>query len=128
MDSAPRKEVVWVGSCRVDLAAFPPVARRALGYALNVAQLGGKHPEAKPLKGFGGAGVLEVVEDHDRRTFRLIYTVRLAERIYALHAFQKKSTRGTKTPQHELEVVSRRLREAEEIHKQWLESNAGART
>ena len=127
MPDRPRKDVIWVGSCRADLAAFPQTARRALGYALNVAQLGGKHPDAVPLKGFGGAGVLEVVEDFDRRTFRLVYTVRLGQRIYALHAFQKKSTRGIKTPQHELDVVRRRLREAEEIHRQWLDEQAGGR-
>jgi len=125
MPSAPRKKVVWVGSCRADLAAFPPVARRTLGYALNAAQLGGRHPDAVPLKGYGGAGVLEVVKDHDRRTFRLMYTVRLGDRVYALHAFQKKSTRGIKTPQRELDMVRRRLREAEEIHRRWLESQAG---
>jgi phage-related protein len=89
---------------------------------LSVAELGGKHPDAKPLKGFGGAGVLEVVEDYDRKTFRCMYTVRLQGRVYALHAFQKKSTHGIATPKRELDLVRQRLREAEELHRLWLDS------
>jgi phage-related protein len=125
MPAQPRKEVIWVGSCRADLAAFPQGARRVLGFAHHVAQLGGRHADARPLRGFGGGGVLEVIEDYDRRTFRLMYTVRLGDRVYALHAFKKKSTRGVQTPKHEMDVVRRRLREAEEIHRRWLEDKAG---
>ena len=128
MDEPSRKDVIWIGSCRADLTAFPAPARRGLGYALNVAQLGGKHPDAVPLKGFGGAGVLEAIEDYDGNTFRLVYTVRLGDRIYALHAFQKKSTRGIKTPQHELEVVRQRLRKAQEMNRRWLASERGGET
>jgi len=127
MEDVERKAVVWVGSCRDDLAEFPAPARRGLGYALNVAQLGGKHPDAVPLKGFGGAGVLEAVEDFDGNTYRLMYTVRLGDRIYALHAFQKKSTRGIKTPQHEMAVVRRRYGQAQEMHRQWLASQSGGK-
>ena len=121
---AERKPLVWVGSTRTDLKRLPAPVQRVLGYALHLAQIGEKHPDAKPLKGFGGAGVLEVVEDHDRSTYRAVYTVRLAERVYALHAFQKKSKKGITTPHNELETVRRRLREAEEIHAAWLKEKA----
>ena len=84
------------------------------------AQIGGKHPAAKPLSGFGGAGVLEVVSNHDGDTFRAIYTVTLADAVYVLHAFQKKSKRGIKTPQHELEVIRARLRIAIRHHSDEL--------
>ena len=87
-----------------------------MGYALYLAQAGGKHPDAKPLRGFGGAGVLEVVDDFDGDTYRAVYTVKLHGVVYALHAFQKKSKKGKKTPRQDLEVVKRRLRRAEEIH------------
>jgi phage-related protein len=120
-----RKPLVWVGSCRKDLQAFPPPVQRVMGYALHLAQMGARHPAVKTLKGFGGGGVVEVIEDHDGDTFRLVYTVRLEERIYALHAFQKKSKRGISTPKKELDLIHRRLREAEEIHRRWLESEAG---
>ena len=120
--ASERKPLVWVGSCRSDLREFPREVQRVVGYALHVAQRGGRHPDAKPLKGFGGAGVLELVENHDRGTYRVVYTVRFAERVYALHAFQKKSTRGISTPKRELAVVRKRLREAEELQRLWLES------
>jgi phage-related protein len=81
MANADRKRLVWVGSSLTDLREFPRDVQRAIGYALSVAELGGKHPDAKPLKGFGGAGVLEVVEDYDRMTFRCMYTVRLQGRV-----------------------------------------------
>jgi len=108
------KPVRWVGSSLEDLRAFPAEVRRALGYALYFAQKGDKHPSAKPLKGFGGAGVLEVVEDHDGNTFRAVYTVKFSEAIYVLHVFQKKSKKGVRTPKWEIEVVKDRLRRAAE--------------
>lgn len=120
MDGGDRKDLVWVSSCKEDLLRFPRDVRRMLGFALGAAQRGGKHPDAKPLKGFGGAGVLEVVKDHDRSTYRAVYTVRLGGRVYALHAFQKKATRGSATPKRDLDLVRRRLREAEELHRIWL--------
>jgi phage-related protein len=85
-----------------------------MGYALYVAQVGGKHHSAKPLKGFGGAGVLEIVSDKDGDTFRSVYTVRFANAVYVLHAFQKKSKRGAATPKSEMELIRRRLRAAEQ--------------
>ena len=105
-----------------------PGARSArLGVRTERSATRGKHPDAVPLKGFGGAGVLEAVEDFDGNTYRLMYTVRLGDRIYALHAFQKKSTRGIKTPQHEMAVVRRRYGQAQEMHRQWLASQSGGK-
>jgi phage-related protein len=86
-----------------------------MGYALYVAQQGGKHRDAKPLKGFGGAGVVEIVTDFDGDTFRTVYTVRLHGAVYVLHVFQKKSKTGRATPKLEMDAIERRLREAERI-------------
>ncbi len=116
------KPVVWIGSTRADLASFPEEVKDAIGYALYVAQRGGKHADAKPLRGFGGAGILEIVEDHAGDTYRAVYTVRLAGRIYALHAFQKKSKAGIKTPKPEIELIKSRLKRAEQEHARWLEA------
>ena len=84
-----------------------------MGYALYVAQLGDKHRDAKPLRGFGGAGVLEIVSDHQGDTFRCVYTVRIGTSVYVLHAFQKKSKSGRETPKTEIDLIRRRLRDAE---------------
>jgi phage-related protein len=108
------KPLFWIGSALRDLKEFPAEVRHMVGFALFEAQKGSKHLDAKALKGFGGAGVLEVVSNHDGDTFRCVYTVKFAGVVYALHAFQKKSKRGIKTPPEELEVVRRRLKLAEE--------------
>jgi phage-related protein len=92
---------------------------REIGHALYVAQMDGKHDAAKPLRGFGGANVLEVVEDHRGGTYRAIYTVRFAEIVYVLHAFQKKSKRGIATPKQDIETVRARLKRAEEGYAEW---------
>ncbi len=97
----------------------------AIGYALYIAQRGGKHADAKPLRGFGSAGILEIIEDHAGDTYRAVYTVRLAGRIYVLHVFQKKSKRGIKTPKPEIELIRSRLKRAEEEHTTWLEAQRG---
>lgn len=110
------KEVIWIGSSRRDMQELPVPVRRVFGVALYAAQLGEKPPEAKPLKGFGGAGVLELVEDYQSGTYRAVYTVRFAEKIYVLHVFQKKSKRGIATPKEELDLIKSRLKLAEEIH------------
>jgi phage-related protein len=107
-----------------DLREFPASVQRVFGYALHVAQLGGRHPDTKVLKGFLGAGVLEVLEDRKGDTYRLIYTVRFQERVYALHAFQKKSVRGISTPKKELDLIRSRLADAAAIHRQWTEEGA----
>jgi phage-related protein len=86
-----------------------------VGYALFVAQQGGKHQDTKPLSGFGGAGVVEIIKDYRSDAFRTVYTVRFAKAVYVLHVFQKKSKTGRKTPKGDIEFVKRRLREAERI-------------
>jgi phage-related protein len=122
---ASPKPLFWVGSSRKDLKAFPVDVRRVMGFALWQAQAGGKHREAWPLKGFGGAGVLEVVEDHDGNTYRAVYTVKFAGAVYVLHAFQKKSKKGIKTPKAALELIRARLRSAEEHYEEWRENRPG---
>src|SRR5262249_23527767 len=112
------KPVFWVGSSRKDLRALPEEVRTTVGFALFQAQAGGKHVDAKPLKGFGGASVLEVVEDHDGNTYRAVYTVRFAGAVYVLHAFQKKSKKGIKTPVAEMNLIRQRLKVAEEHHEE----------
>ncbi|MGA2609080.1 MAG: type II toxin-antitoxin system RelE/ParE family toxin [Terriglobia bacterium] len=112
------KPVVWVGSSRKDLRAFPEPVRDHMGYALYVAQRGGKHRDTKTLSGFGGAGVVEVVKDFRGDAFRAVYTVRYAGAVYVLHAFQKKSRTGRETPQRDIELVKQRLREAEQIARE----------
>ena len=99
----------WIGSAKQDLLSFPDPVIDRMGYALGVAQLGGKHPHAKPWKGEGG-GVFEVVEDFSGDTYRAIYTVRFAEVIYVLHAFQKKSTKGIATAASDIAMIKARLR------------------
>jgi phage-related protein len=112
MASAALKPLYWVSSAKEDLRKFPDEVQREMGYALYLAQAGGKHPNAKPLRGFGSAGILEVIDDFDGSTFRTVYTAKLAGAIYALHAFQKKSRRGIATPKQEIELVRARLRRA----------------
>jgi len=114
-DEPSLKPVVWVGSSLRDLREFPEPIQDQMGYALYVAQRGGKHRDAKALGGLGGAGVLEVVTDYRGDTFRAVYTVRYAATVFVLHAFQKKSKTGRKTPRREIELVKQRLREAEQI-------------
>ncbi|TMJ89307.1 MAG: type II toxin-antitoxin system RelE/ParE family toxin [Alphaproteobacteria bacterium] len=116
------KPVRWVGSSKDDLSAFPQEVRRRVGGALWDAQLGLKAPFAKPLRGFGGAGVLEVVDDYDGNTYRAVYTVRFAGAVYVLHAFQKKSKRGIATPKAELDLIKQRFKRAREDYERWSRS------
>jgi phage-related protein len=118
-DAASPKPVRWVGSSREDLRGFPEEVRNRVGGALWEAQLGRKAPYAKPLKGFGGAGVLEVVDDFDGDTYRAVYTVRFVGLVYVLHAFQKKSKRGVATPRQEIALIRQRLQRAREDYEQW---------
>jgi phage-related protein len=106
------KPLYWIGSSIKDIARFPPEAQRTVGFALSAAQFGGKHPSAKPWKG-EGPGVLEVVKDYDGDTYRAIYTVRFANAVYVLHAFQKKSPHGVATRQSDIALVKDRLRVAQ---------------
>ena len=110
--SPPTKPIEWVGSSLDDLRGFPREIRRDFGQALFEAQQGGRHPAAKPLSGFGGAGVLEIVADHDGNAYRSIYTVKFGSIVYVLHAFQKKSKRGIKMPKRDRELIEARLKVA----------------
>jgi phage-related protein len=107
------KPVAWIGASYRDFSRFPGAVQARMGYALYVAQLGDKHRDAKPLRGFGGAGVLEIVSDLEGDTYRCVYTVRIAGSVYVLHAFQKKSKTGHETPRTEIDLIKRRLRDAE---------------
>jgi phage-related protein len=116
MDDEIVKPLEFVGSARKDLQAMPGAVRRTFGTALFLAQSGEKADKAKPLKGFRGAGVLEVVEDYDTNTYRAVYTVRYAEVVYVLHIFQKKSRSGIATSARDLELITMRLKKAEEMY------------
>lgn len=111
-DIAREKPLHWIASAKKDYQSFPSEVQADMGYALGLAQLGAKHPHAKPWKG-EGPGVLEVVEDHRGDTFRAVYTVRFAGVVYVLHAFQKKSKVGIKTPQEDVKLISERLKRAQ---------------
>lgn len=110
------KPVAWVGSAKRDFMEFPRPAIAEMGNALGVAQLGGKHPSAKPWKG-QGPGVFEIVEDFDGDTYRAIYTVRFREVVYVLHAFQKKSPKGIKTARGDVDLIEQRLKIAKEDYE-----------
>ena len=112
----------WIGSAKKDLLAFPNPVIDRLGYALGVAQLGGKHPHAKPWKGDGG-GVFELVEDFSGDTYRAVYTVRFAEVIYVLHAFQKKSIKGITTAATDVAMIKARLRLARDDYEARTRTN-----
>ena len=104
------KPLEWVASSKKDLLAMPTDVVDVFGYALHLAQQGGKHSQAKPLKGFGSAGVLEVVEDDDGSTYRAVYTVKIDNAVYVLHCFQKKSHKGIQTAQQDIELIRDRLK------------------
>jgi phage-related protein len=106
------KPLVWRGSSKVDFMAFPQATQREMGFALFLAQMGGRHPTmAKTLKGFGGGTVIEVRESQEGNAYRAIYTVRYADAVYVLHAFQKKSNKGVATPKVELDLLEKRLKD-----------------
>ena len=110
------RPLIWVGSSRKELKSFPEPVKDVIGHALFIAQLGGKHQDAKPLKGYGGAGVLEVVEDFGGGAYRAVYTVKFEDAVYVLHVFRKKSMRGIKTPRKDLDLIKERLGRAERDH------------
>lgn len=114
---AAEKILEWSGSSKRDLMDFPEDVRRAFGYALGVAQLGAKHPAAKPWKG-EGAGVLEVVESADGNAYRAVYTVRFSNVVYVLHCFQKKSPSGIRTAKTDIELVHQRLKAAQQHYEE----------
>ena len=112
------KPVIWIGSSRRDLREMPQQVRRDIGQALYAAQQGVTDPAAKPLKGFGGARVMEIVERYRTDAYRAVYTVHFENAVYVLHVFQKKSKSGIATPKHEIELIRRRLAEAERHYRE----------
>jgi phage-related protein len=111
------KPLKFVGGSKRDLSAFPDDVKQDVGHALFVAQEGGRAPSVKTLQGFGGGGVVEIVEDHDGDTYRCVYTTKVQDVIVVLHAFQKKSKQGRETPKHEIELIHARLRDA--MNREW---------
>jgi phage-related protein len=111
----PLKPLYWVGSSKRDLQALPSAVIDTFGYALYLAQAGRRHRQAKPLQGFGSAGVLEVAEDWKGNTYRAIYTVRFARGVFVLHVFQKKSKAGIAMPKSDMELILARLKAAEQM-------------
>lgn len=118
------KVVRWVGSSQKDLRSFPEAVRLEIGYALFAAQRGETDPAAKPLKGFGGAAVMEIVAPHDGDTWRAVYTIRFKDAVYVLHAFQKKSKSGIATPRSELDLIRQRLTAAERDYRERMRNDA----
>ena len=112
------KPLEWIASSYKDLMALPTDVRRFFGYALSLAQAGDQHDAAKVLKGFGSAGVLEVIEDDAGGTYRAVYTVRFEEAVFVLHCFQKKSKRGIATPKEDMNIIRARLKVAEALAKE----------
>ena len=112
------KPLRWLASAKKNLIAMPRPVQRKVGFALYLAQMGEKHPTTNPLKGFGSAAVLEVIEDYQGDTYRAVYTVRLKRAVYVLHCFKKKSTKGAQTPRPDIELIRTRLRAAEEMDEE----------
>ena len=119
MNNPPqRKPLYWVGRSKNDLLAQPETVVHVFGYALYLAQTGRKHDQAKPMKGFGSASVLEIVEDWEGNTYRAVYTVRFVAGVFVLHVFQKKSKRGAATPKREMDLIRERWKAAEQMAKE----------
>ncbi len=121
---AADRPILWLGSSLADLREFPDDVKSVMGYALRFAQQGGKHPDATPLKGYQGAGVLEIIDDFMGNTYRGVYTIRFSGVVYVLHAFEKKSKQGIKTPASEMRKVNTRLRQAEAHYLEWTRQQA----
>jgi phage-related protein len=115
MTNQKEKPLAWLGSSKKDLMALPVGVRKFFGHALDFAQRGERHDSAKVLKGFGGAGVLEIVEDDQGNTYRAAYTVKFKEAVFVLHVFQKKSKSGISTPKPDMDIIRERLKVAEKL-------------
>lgn len=114
------KPLIWVGSSKKDLLEFPDEVKASVGFALYLAQKGEQSTNSKVLKGFGGAGVVEIIEKDPSGTFRVVYTIKMPKCVFVLHAFQKKSKQGIKTPQQEIDMIKKRLKVAQEIYEGML--------
>lgn len=126
MSKQIRKPLKWVSSAKRDLDTMPEDVKDVFGHAIDLAQAGGKHPDAKVMTGFGSAGVLEVVEDHQGDTFRAVYTVKFSGWVYVLHCFQKKSKSGISTPKTDIDLINIRLKAAKKNFEAW-QANQGAK-
>jgi phage-related protein len=118
MTNQKEKPLAWLGSSKKDLMALPVGVRKFFGHALDFAQRGERHDSAKVLKGFGGAGVLEIVEDDQGNTYRAAYTVKFKETVFVLHVFQKKSKSGISTPKPDMDIIRERLKVAEKLSQE----------
>jgi phage-related protein len=114
----PEKPLLWIASSKKDLMALPINVRKFFGHALDFAQHGDQHAAAKVLKGFGGAGVLEMVENDSGGTYPAVYTAKFEEAVFVLHCFQKKSKSGIATPKADMEIIRARLKVAEALAKE----------
>jgi phage-related protein len=117
------KPLKWIGSSKEELLRFPKDVRKVMGHALHLAQINLKALNAKPLRGFGGASILEIVEDHDGNTYRAVYTVKFRRMVYVLHVFQKKSKKGIATPKHEIDLIRARLKTATDDYEKHLKDS-----
>ena len=126
MSKQARKPLKWIGSAKRDLDSMPEDVKDLFRHAIDLAQAGGKHQDAKALSGFGSAGVLEVVEDFRSDTYRAVYTVKFAGWVYVLHCFQKKSKSGIKTPKEDMDMINARLKAAKQDFENW-QKQKGAR-
>lgn len=108
------KPLFWIGDSLDNIRDFPEPVKDQMGHGLHLAQINSKHPKAKPLKGFSGAGVLEIIDNHDGDTYRAVYTVKFSDTVYVLHTFQKKSTKGISTPKHHIDLIKQRFKLAQE--------------
>ena len=124
MTNQKEKPLVWLGSSKKDLMALPVGVRKFFGHALDFAQRGVQHDSAKVLKGFGGAGVLEIVEDDQGNTYRAAYTVKFKEAVFVLHVFQKKSKSGIATPKPDMDIIRERLKVAEKLSREMRDEKA----
>ena len=118
-DTPELKPIVWLGRSKKDLVSFPASVTHGIGVALTEAQFGGRSTKAKSLRGMG-SGVIEIVEDYERNTYRAVYLLRFSDIVYVLHCFQKKSKQGIKTPPKDLNIIRSRIKEAEAHHEEWL--------
>lgn len=113
-----KRALIYLGSTEKDSNKLPDDIKELFAYALSLALAGGQHEDAKPLRGFGGRGVMEVVADDRNGTYREVYTVTFEEVIYVLHIFQKKSKKGIATPKQDIELIKQRLKWADALHKE----------
>ena len=118
MTNQKEKPLAWLGSSKKDLMALPVGVRKFFGHALDFAQRGEQHNAAKVLKGFGGAGVLEIVENDQGSTYRAAYTVKFEGAVFVLHVFQKKSKSGIATPKPDMDIIRERLKVAEKFSQE----------